>query len=138
MLYMEVSARGKATISPPFNVFPLGTAPPALFGCCCPLCQSVSAAFQHAWCKDATVVSRFKTRCFFVTCMPSLSLLLGHSPFTLVSEYGRSQCNTFCFPASPHFPLVPLSSFIIVLHVSIWDRCVLVMALVMSILAYSY
>jgi hypothetical protein len=47
-------------------------------------------------------------------------------------------CNTFCFPASPQFPLVPLSSFSIVLHVSIWDRCVLVMAPVLSILAYSH
>ena len=47
-------------------------------------------------------------------------------------------CNTFCFPASPQFPLVPLSLFSIVLHVSIWDRCVLVMAPVLSILAYSH
>ena len=105
-------------MSPPFNVFPLVTTPPALFLL---LLFSLSICFSSfsTWLVQGHNGSiQFQNTMLFVTGMPSLSLLLGHSPFALVSEYGRSQCVT-------HFVSQPAHSFP-------WSLCLYLVLFCMS------
>ena len=87
-------------MSPPFNVFPFGTSPPALFWLWLFSLSICFSSFSSCLVQGHNGSIELQNTMPLVTCISFLS-----TPFALASEYGRSQCVTsFVSQPAHNFP----------------------------------